>query len=223
MFEAHAALTPISPAADPFASLRKFARPRRPAEQCDLCGNAIAPKHPHVLETTTKRLVCSCDACAILFDGSRQGPPGGARYRRVPDLVQYLRDYRMSDVQWNGMAIPISLAFFICESASGRVVAMYPSPAGAVESQLTLDLWEELAGDNPVLRELQPDVEALLVNRIGETREHWRVPIDECYMLVGIIRAQWRGLSGGTEVWKAGGGFFDDLRLRCADAGDARG
>jgi hypothetical protein len=31
--------------------------------------------------------------------------------------------------------------------------------------------------------------------------EHYVLPIDECYKLVGLIRAQWVSLSGGTEVW----------------------
>jgi len=31
---------------------------------------------------------------------------------------------------------------------------------------------------------------------------------------VGLIRLQWRGLSGGTEVWQAIGNFFTALRQR---------
>ena len=42
----------------------------------------------------------------------------------------------------------------------------------------------------------------------------YRVPIDECYKLVGLIRTHWRGLSGGTEVWEEIGRFFDELRER---------
>ena len=55
---------------------------------------------------------------------------------------------------------------------------------------------------------LEPDVEALLVNRIGEARECYRVGIDECYKLVGLIRTHWRGLSGGQAVWDEIGRFF---------------
>ena len=32
--------------------------------------------------------------------------------------------------------------------------------------------------------------------------EYYVLPIDECYKLVGLIRAHWQGLSGGTEVWQ---------------------
>ncbi len=104
----------------------------------------------------------------------------------------------MSDAQWDDLLIPISLAFFTCSSAAGRVMALYPGPAGASESSLRLDAWEEIAAANPELLDMQPDVEALLVNRVGATREYFIVPIDECYRLVGIIRMRWSGLSGGA-------------------------
>ena len=91
---------------------------------------------------------------------------------------------------------------------------MFPSPAGATESLLTLESWQELVVENPVLTELQPDVEALLVNRVGPLREYFRVPIDECFRLVGLIRTHWRGLSGGTEVWKEIAKFFENLKER---------
>jgi hypothetical protein len=45
-------------------------------------------------------------------------------------------------------------------------------------------------------------------------REHWIVPIDDCYELVGLIRSRWRGFGGGEEVWAAIHGFFDDLPTR---------
>ena len=66
--------------------------------------------------------------------------------------------------------------------------------------------------ENPVLRELEPDVEALLVNRVRGANDYYLAPIDECFKLVGLIRAGWRGLSGGTEVWQAIEGFFAELK-----------
>ena len=45
-------------------------------------------------------------------------------------------------------------------------------------------------------------------------REHWLVPIDDCYELVGLIRSRWRGFGGGEEVWAAIDRFFDDLPTR---------
>src|SRR5436305_2026101 len=34
----------------------------------------------------------------------------------------------------------------------------------------------------------EPDVEALLVNRAGSARDHFRVGIDQCYRLAGLLR-----------------------------------
>jgi hypothetical protein len=69
---------------------------------------------------------------------------------------------------------------------------------------------------------MEPDVEALLVNRIDLKREggvaqYFVVPIGECYRLVGLIRLHWRGLSGGAEVWSAIQQFFGDLKSRGVD------
>ena len=64
--------------------------------------------------------------------------------------------------------IPIGLAFFLPTAPRGGMVALYPSPAGATESELDLDAWEDLCADNPVLDGLEPDAEALIVNRMSD-------------------------------------------------------
>jgi hypothetical protein len=106
------------------------------------------------------------------------------------------------------------MAFFFYSTPAERVVAFYPSPMGPTESLLKLSTWEELERYNPVLEGMERDVEALLVNRVLGAREHFLVPIDECYSLVGLIRMHWRGLSGGREVWEEIGRFFEELRGR---------
>lgn len=103
------------------------------------------------------------------------------------------------------------------------MAAFYPSPAGAVESLLSLDSWNDIVEENPALHELESDVEALLVNRVEYSRgaaaaDYFIAPMDECYKLVGLIRAGWRGLSGGTEVWQDIHRFFQDLRQRAGIA-----
>jgi hypothetical protein len=108
--------------------------------------------------------------------------------------------------------IPISLAFFSFSTPARRWVALYPGPAGAAESLLRLGAWEQVASSNHILTAIQPDVEALLVNRVGERHEYFIVPVDECYKLVGLIRLHWRGLSGGALVWGEIAKFFDKLR-----------
>ena len=137
----------------------------------------------------------------------------------MPRRIRYLADFRMTDSQWDGLMMPINMAFSFKSTPQERVIALYPSPAGATESLLSFDTWEEIEIENPVLFEMEADVEALLVNRIGHARgfaepEHYMVPIDECFKLVGLIRSRWSELSGGTEAWRDIGQFFTDLKER---------
>ena len=141
------------------------------------------------------------------------------RYRRVPRRLWYLEGFAMTDMQWESLAIPVNMAFLHTTSPDGAVRAYYPSPAGATESMLTLEGWEELVGVNPLLGKMVPDVEALLVNRVSGARDAYLAPIDKCYELVGLIRISWRGLSGGQEVWDRITTFFTDLRVAATDKG----
>jgi hypothetical protein len=55
-------------------------------------------------------------------------------------------------------------------------------------------------------------VEALLVNRTEGARDYYRVPIDQCYALTGLIRSRWRGIAGGQQAWDAIRRFFAVLK-----------
>lgn len=191
--------------------LRQFARRRTTAERCELCSAELAPMHSHLLEPAKRQILCACEACSLLFCGQR-----GANYLRIPRRIRLLSTFQMTDMEWEALMIPINLAFFYFDSASARMVAMYPSPAGATESLLTLEAWDEIRAQNRALQTMEPDVEALLVNRVSADAEYLIVPIDECFRLVGIIRTHWKGLSGGTEVWKHIQQFFTNLRSRCS-------
>jgi hypothetical protein len=57
-------------------------------------------------------------------------------------------------------------------------------------------------------------VEALLVGRTTTPPAYFIAPIDECYRLVGLVKANWRGISGGTEAENAISGFLTGLRSR---------
>jgi hypothetical protein len=199
--------------------LRQFARRRVSAEKeerCELCSAPLASVHQHLLDPRTRQVSCACDGCVILFCGQE-----GAHFLRIPRRIRRLIDFRMSDLQWESLMIPISLAFFYLNTAAARVLAMYPSPAGATESLLSLESWEEIVAQNRALQSVEADVEAFLVNRIGTAAEYLIVPIDECYRLVGLIRMHWRGLSGGPEVWKEIHQFFDSLRSRSVDVAES--
>ena len=116
------------------------------------------------------------------------------------------------------------MAFFYDSTQADRVVAVYPSPAGPTESLLPLETWQDIARENPVIAGMQRDVEALVVNRLAPGRggshigdgqaEYYILPIDECFKLVGLIRLHWKGLSGGTDVWRELAQFFTDVRAR---------
>jgi hypothetical protein len=187
------------------SALRRFARTRPAVERCELCGLALAPEHPHLFDRHSRQIACSCDACAILFSDQQNG-----KFLRVPRRVQFLQDFAFTDIEWEQMMLPINLAFFF-RNAEGRITAMYPSPGGAIESQLGLDSWDNLASMHTALASMQPEVEALLVNRIGDEHTYAIVPIDACYRLVGLIRMKWHGLSGGTELWGTISSFFRNL------------
>jgi hypothetical protein len=202
----------LRPAPRGFSLLRSFARRRESVEHCELCAAELAQEHQHLLDPVKRKVLCACNACCILFSSC-----GEAKYKRVPRRVSYLPDFQMSDGQWDSLMIPINMAFFFKSTPENRVVALYPSPGGPIESMLSLDNWNDIVRDNPALGEMEADVEALLVNRIAQSRgagaaEYFVAPIDECYKLVGLIRGSWRGFSGGTEVWREIAKFFAGLK-----------
>jgi Family of unknown function (DUF5947) len=179
-------------------------------ERCDLCGEPVPAVHRHLIDVDDRRLLCACRPCTILFDHTGAG---GGHFRLLPDRTRALAGFDLDDTLWRSLDIPVELAFFFYSSAAGKVVAFYPAPAGATESLLQLEAWDELVRRNPVLEELEPDVEALLVDRTGGAgrHRHWLVPVDRCYELVGLIRTHWKGFRGGSELWEQVETFFDQL------------
>jgi hypothetical protein len=200
--------------------LRRFARPVRrpgpngegPDERCELCGEPVGGEHPHMVDLQHRSIACACRACALLFTR-----PGG-RYRTVPDRVCHDPRAPLTTAEWAELQIPVSVAFFFTNSALGRVIASYPSPAGVTECELDLAAWDSLAASHPLLRAASPDVEAILVAG-GAPREAgpidtFLVPIDLCYSLAGALRQQWHGFDGGTEVRGLITELLDGLRAR---------
>jgi len=193
--------------ADGFGTLRQFARRERPLERCELCSLGLRSDHPHLIELAQRKLLCTCDACAILFSGQ------GVKFKRVPRRVRSIPGFNLSDAEWNGLMVPINMAFFFQSSLENRVIALYPSPAGATESLLALESWNDIVSRNPILNEMESDVEGLLVNRLGYSRgysaaEYYLLPIDECYKLVGLIRMHWKDFPVGRKCGKSWASFF---------------
>ena len=180
-------------------------------EACDLCGVSIAADHRHLLHLVERRIVCSCEACWAMRAGEGDYRPTGNRTLWLPDL-------ELPDDLWAGFQIPIGLAFFMRSTVTECVVAMYPSPAGATESELHFEAWGRMTELNPVLRDLEPDVEGLIVNRLISPAVYVIAPIDRCYALTGAIKATWEGISGGTGVEHAVTDFFERLRAEAASS-----
>src|SRR5574340_753751 len=179
----------------PLAVLRRIASTRGPEpERCEMCAVGMGDEHRHVVNVQARQLMCVCRPCYLLFT-DRQAE---LRYRAVPDRYLSFPGFALSHGQWDALEIPVGLAFFFRNSILGRTIAFYPGPAGATESVLPLDAWEEVLTANPELRALVPDVEALMMRvpeRGGDPQCHL-VPIDACYELVGRLRRVWRGFDG---------------------------
>lgn len=171
-----------------------------------MCSIPLADEHRHLLEMSNRKVTCACDACAMRFEGVI-----GGRFKLIPRRPRALPGFQLTDEKWEALALPINLAFFFNRSPEGKIMAYYPSPAGATESLLPLRTWQALVAENPELEQMEPDVEALLVNRVGTERQYYIAPIDVCYELVGLIRVHWRGLSGGDEVWEQISAYFKKL------------
>jgi hypothetical protein len=193
---------------------RVLTAPPRPVEErCELCTSPIAAEHGHLVDLHSRRLLCGCRPCTLLF--TRPGA-GGGRYRAVPDRVLRDPDLVVADAEWDALQIPVGMAFFFRNSAMGRVVALYPGPAGATESELSLSTWDTGLGRSRLAALMEDDVEALLVRRPRRSAEDrydaYLAPIDTCYELVGRVRLTWRGFDGGAEAWAA----IDEVFARLA-------
>ena len=176
------------------------------SERCEMCAVDIGEEHQHVVSLESRVLMCTCRGCYLLFTDET----ARLRYRAVPDRFLSFPDLDPSGGGWADLEIPVGLAFLFHNSVQERVVAFYPGPAGATESDLPLASWDDIVAAGPELGTLRPDVEALLIR----TPDHEQagsvhlVPIDRCYELVGRLRTLWRGFDGGQDARAAIDEFF---------------
>jgi hypothetical protein len=201
--------------------LERFARQAAAAlpaevERCELCGQEVPPGHRHLFDRQRRALGCACQACFLLLDHPEAL---GGRYGAIPDRVLVDPAF-IADAA--ARLLPVGLAFVSFDSSSGAWVAAYPSAAGATRAPMPPETWGPLA-TAPLVRALAPDVEALLLfRRLGAPLpEAFLAPLDVCYALVGLLRRQWRGLSGGSELWREVDAFFAALRQRARPLAEA--
>jgi hypothetical protein len=170
---------------------------------CDLCGTTMPEDHRHLLQTEERRIVCVCEACWALRSGDAEFRPTGSRF-------MWLEGFTLPGELWARFGIPIGLAFFL--RGGEGVAALYPSPAGATECELDLSAWDALVSLNPVLETLDRDGEVLIVNRLADPPQFAIAPTDSAYRLVGLIKSNWQGITGGTAVEEAVAAFFEELK-----------
>lgn len=183
-----------------------------PYERCEMCGAPMADEHQHVVNVSTRSLLCTCRPCHLLFTHD----DAELAYRAIPD--RYLSFPTIAAPVWETLELPVGTAFLFVNSTLERVVAFYPGPAGATESELSLEAWEQVVAAVPGLDTLQPDVEALLVHTQAQQVEAFLVPIDICYELVGHLRKLWRGFDGGQDVRRKLDEFFARIRAKSRPA-----
>jgi hypothetical protein len=195
------------------SKLRKLAIPLPPeeVEKCAFCGRILSADHRHLVDLSAMKFICTCEMCLITNAES-------GNYKPLPQRYLNLDGFNMSDLLWSDFLIPVNMAFFIKSVVKNGTVAYYPAPTGATESKLKMDAWNNLVELNPLLDDLAPDLEALLVNRLGDEGQYYIVPVDSCYKLIGMIRIAWKGIFGGKEVNDIINQFFSELKeksVRC--------
>ncbi|GAA1407805.1 DUF5947 family protein [Catellatospora coxensis] len=185
-------------------------------ERCELCSAVIPAEHDHLVDLANRSMPCACRPCHLLFTSADEPPAraaaGAHRFAAVPREHTALPDFALSDLDWTALDVPVRLAFVFVNSSLGQPVALYPSPAGAAESQLPSEVWAKVLARHPYTAQLPPDVLALLLHRSPDGPEAYVVPIDVCYRLVGLVRLHWRGFDGGQEAWTAIDGWLAQVR-----------
>lgn len=189
-----------------FTALRRMASVKKHSI-CEQCGDALQETHEHLFDIAARQAKCCCQSCA-----ARQEHVLQPTLRRLPKHVEALT-IQISDTQWEKLGIPIALTFFLKSYPLQKIIALYPSPAGPLESQVEASAWSELERSNPIIREMDWEVEALLVNRLRGKKVYFRIPLDRAFELVGKIRMYWQGFSGGEKVWNEIDQFFERLDL----------
>jgi hypothetical protein len=214
-------MSPAGRTGVPLAALRRITR-TRPApvagERCEMCAEPIGPEHGHVVDLQSRALMCACRPCYLLFTDAH----ATLHYRSVPERYLSFPGPAVDSRAWDELQIPVGLAFLFRNSVQGRMIAFYPGPAGATESDLPLEAWDRIVAEHPQLAVLRPDVEALLVRRPTGADpaggDCHLVPIDACYELVGQLRTRWRGFDGGREAHDVIDAFFARVRSRSRPA-----
>lgn len=178
-------------------------------EGCESCDGPLAHEHAHVVDLARRHLRCVCAECA-----TRLPLVHPVRYRAIGNRLLTDPRLEMGAAEWAAIGVPLPLGYVMYDSGTERWVAHRPTPEGTREERIDPLRWLALAARTPLVAELRPDVEAILVG--GRPRpQAWLAPIDACYELQGYVRRHWRGVHGAS-AWMVLDTFFDRLRVTSA-------
>ena len=149
----------------------------------------------------SRRLVCAARPARCSSAASKSGlsPRAAATSSSCPTSAS-------PTPQWESLLIPISLAFFFHSTPAERVRGRI-SQSGRGH-RIALGIWKpgrRWSTRTPCWPRCNPTSRPCWSIAWAAQRSYYRVPIDECYKLVGLIRVHWRGLSGGMRSVGRGG------------------
>ena len=189
---------------DPLASCAGSARAplAPPTPQPRASGASCAPSRSPTSTATssTSSSATSCARAAAAACSSRPKARAAATSRPCPTATSRSPTSSSRPRSGTALQIPVSVAFFFVNSTLDRVAAFYPEPAGATESLLPLDTWDEhRQPPTPSSRRCSPTSRRSSFAPTGRRArcECFLVPIDACYELVGQLRRLWQGFDGG--------------------------
>ena len=137
------------------------------AERCELCSLEICAPTIRTVRSDGPQAGVLVRCLRVVVQRT-QLMPGSSGCR---DEIRLLSEFHMTDAQWDGLMVPINMAFFfrsspeqgwwrhVPQSGGRHGVAAF---AGGVERNCATRI--------PNSKKMEPDVEALLVNRIGHAR-----------------------------------------------------
>ena len=145
---------------------------REAQEHCDLCSEPIPPEHRHLLDLETRELRCACRraACCSTARAPAAGTTPGPRPAAAAGRLRARRR------AWEELRIPVDMAFFFHRARGRARRRLLPGADGRDRVAARAARLGGDRGRQPRARGMEPDVEALLVNRARGARDSWLVP-----------------------------------------------
>ena len=200
----------------PLGTLRRITASRPTAsvdERCDMCSTPVPGEHQHVVDLTSRSLMCTCRPCYLLFTDQQ----AELRYRAVPARYLSFPGFLLGQSDWDDLQIPVGLAFLFRNTRPGPGRGVLPGSRRSHRVRAVAGRLGPGAGRQPGSGHGAPGRGGAAGPRRRSRRRSDAgqagftchvVPIDACYELVGRMRRTWRGFDGGQEARAALDDFF---------------